>query len=302
MQYASFDFHLHTLWSYDATAPIEGYFELAKKRGVRYLAFTEHHTMDSFREIQTASRNFPEVAYVPGAELTVYSELGSIDIVCLGLPAEPSGGLAHVLDLYHKWQCAYGDAVCRLMTEAGHPYSREDRLMLLRRYRPERTIRFQGITHVQNGVQTDYLVKEKKYYDTTDAFYDVLWNASLPHYPSYDAVIPAVQKAGGLVFLAHPTAYIENADRKKLDALRELLNFDGIECSQTIVPPDQTPVYRAYCLEHKLLSTGGTDCHSVEGAAYRFAPKCDLGVHIGKDSWRDAILERVGFYRCGSKA
>jgi len=290
---ATFDFHLHTCWSYDAITPVEMYFQLARERGVKYIAITDHHLMDSFAEVQDAARKYPDISCIPGAELTVHSPLGTFDIVCLGLPTVPTPELQRVFDSYHQWQRDVGDAFSDRLTAAGYLYKREDRLALLQRYRPEKTIQVQGITHVQGQVQRDYLIKEKKYFPNIEAFSAVCSSFVLPNYPEYSAVLPVVKRAGGLVFIAHPTGYFERANVVRMDALRELLQFDGIECAHDMVPPELTIFYREYCIKHNLLSTAGTDCHSFEGAPYRFGAGHEFGRHIGADVWRDAILERV---------
>jgi predicted metal-dependent phosphoesterase TrpH len=290
---ATFDFHLHTYWSYDAIAPVEKYFQLARERGVKYIAITEHHQMDSISEVQEAARKYPDITCIPGAELTVHSPLGTFDMVCLGLPTVPTPELQRVFDAYHQWQRDYGDAFSDNLTAAGYPYTREDRLALLQRYRPEKTIQVQGITHVQNRVQRDYLLEEKKYFSDLEAFNAVCSSFVLPKYPEYSSVLPAVKQAGGLVFIAHPTGYFERNNVARMDALREMLQFDGIECAHDMVPPELTVFYREYCIKHNLLSTAGSDCHSFEGALYRFGADHELGRHIGADAWRDAILERV---------
>lgn len=290
---ATFDFHLHTCWSYDAITPVERYFQLARERAVKYIAITEHHQMDSFAEVQDAARKYPDISCIPGAELTVHSPLGTFDMVCLGLPTVPTPELQRVFDAYHQWQRDVGDGFSDSLTAAGYPYTREDRLALLRRYRPEKTIQVQGITHVQNQVQLDYLMKEKKYFPNMEAFNAVRSSFVLPHYPEYSTVLPAVKRAGGLVFIAHPTGYFEQSNVARMDALRELLQFDGIECAHDMVPPKLTIFYHEYCIKHHLLSTAGSDCHSFEGALYRFGAGHDFGRHIGADVWRDAILERV---------
>ncbi len=290
---ASFDFHLHTYWSYDAVAPVEMYFQLAQECGVKYIAITEHHQMDSFSEVREAAQKYPDVYYIPGAELTVHSPLGTFDMVCLGLPVLAGAELQAVFDEYHQWQRNYGDAFSDCLTNAGYPYSREDRLKLLQRYRPEKTIQVQGVTHVQNRVQADFLIEEKKYFPDREALSEVLRSGSLPPYPEYSRVLPAVKRAGGLVFIAHPTHYFEQNNIARMDALREMLQFDGIECAHDMVTPELTEFYREYCLKHKLLSTAGSDNHSFEGTPYRFGATHKFGRHIGQDEWRDAILERV---------
>ena len=296
MSYAKFDFHLHSCWSYDAVAEVRNYFELARERGVEMLALTEHHNIDSFAEVKETARDFPEIGYLCGAELTVYSEFGNTDMVCLNLPPKPTGDLLDVLTEYRQWQQNYGNAVSAALSEAGMAYSPEDRKALLLRYRPERTIAIQGITHVQNKVQVDYLVQERKYFASKEDFSAFLGNHELPHYPAASRVIPAVKQAGGLVFIAHPTRYFKSNDLNRMDALREVLNFDGIECAHDLVPPELTVFYREYCLKHKLLSTAGSDSHSVEGQQYRFGAQHDFARHIGEVRWRDEILERVTLY------
>ena len=67
-QLASFDFHLHTCWSYDATCPVETYFEMAEKLNVSHIAITEHHQMDSLPEVVAAAQKHPTVNYIPSAE------------------------------------------------------------------------------------------------------------------------------------------------------------------------------------------------------------------------------------------
>ena len=44
-----FDFHLHTQWSYDASAPVEFYFAEAARLGMTHIAITEHHQMAILR-------------------------------------------------------------------------------------------------------------------------------------------------------------------------------------------------------------------------------------------------------------
>ena len=114
--------------------------------------------MDAFPEVVEAAKKYPMVNYIPAAELTVHSPKGSFDMVCLGLPQVPTPELQQVFAAYHNWQRSYGDAYCALLCFEGYYYSRADRKMLLQRYRPQKTIEVQGITHVQNGVQNDFLI------------------------------------------------------------------------------------------------------------------------------------------------
>lgn len=296
-QHASFDFHLHSCWSYDATCSVETYFAKAAELGLSHIAITEHHQMDSLPEVVAAAEKYPMVSYIPAAELTVHSPLGTFDMVCLGLPKVPTPELQQVFTAYHNWQCNYGDALCALLSVEGYPYTRAEREMLLKRYRPQRTIDLQGITHVQNTIQNNYLISEKKFFANAEEKGNAIWNAKcgikLPNYPEYDFVLPAVKRAGGLVFIAHPHGYFNKNDLARMDALREMLDFDGIECAHTSIPHELTSFYRQYCLDHGLLSTAGSDTHSVPGDAFQFCKDCVFANHIGEKRYIEEILERI---------
>lgn len=159
-KYAAYDLHLHSLWSYDACTPPEYYFSRAKELNLRAFAVTDHHNFDAFEEILETAKQFPGVGFLAGAEMTVKSPVGCFDLVCLGLPRVPPPKLQKIFDAYHELQREWGDTLCRLLQERGHNYTRADREKLLRLYRPERTFAKQGVTHVRNEIQRDYLIAQ----------------------------------------------------------------------------------------------------------------------------------------------
>ena len=163
-KYAEFDFHLHTLWSYDAVTPVEEYFRLARERNIKTIAVTDHHIIDAWEDVKAAGEKYPDIMYIAGAELTVRTPFGSMDMVCLNMPEKPEGDLAKVLDMYHTWQREYGAAFSRHLTVGGYPFTDKDRYELLTRYREKRCMDLQGTTHVQGQLIVDYLVDEKKYF------------------------------------------------------------------------------------------------------------------------------------------
>ena len=290
---AVFDFHLHTHWSYDAFSAVEDYFRLAREKKVRAIAVTDHHLMDAYDEVLQCGEKYPDVGYVAGAELSVHCPLGSFDLVCLNLPLDPPAELKDVLQRYREWQVASGEATSRNFCERGFPFDTAERLRLLQSYRPEKTLMKQGVTHVRGGILQDYCIRQGFCRDA-EAFTALRQSfTGIPCYPEYDIVIPAVQKAGGIVILAHPFGYFRQADRKRMDELREMFRLDGIECAHPKVPPEYTEIYRQYCLEHGLLSSGGSDLHRPE--AEKFV------AHCAPDEWLDELLERVSLRHGGSR-
>lgn len=299
-KYAQYDLHLHSLWSYDACTPLEYYFSRAKELNLRAFAVTDHHNFDAFEDILETAKLFPGVGFIAGAEMTVKSPVGCFDLVCLGLPRTPPEKLRRIFDAYHALQREWGDSLCRLLQERGHSYTREDRQKLLRTYRPERTFAVQGVTHVRNEIQRDYLIAQHHIKDEKE-YGELSWRAMAGD-DSYGSIrllegsdiIDAVHDAGGIVLIAHPAGYFKGRNEARMDEIFEALKLDGIECAHPSVPEENTNFYRAYCRKHRLLSSGGTDCHEDPPHAYlKLSPGRDMAFHAGAPEWLDEILERV---------
>lgn len=288
--HAAYDLHLHTYWSYDATAQPESHFERAAKLGVGCIAITEHHVLDSQPEVVALSARYPDLTVIPAAELTVHTSIGAVDLLCYGFPADTSA-LAPVLAAYHAWQRETGAALCAGMQGLGYDYTDAHREALLRSYRPPQTLEVQGLTHVKNGIQRDYFV-ERGFIETPEAYGEISARArraaTAPKYPAVDFVVPAVKALGAVVAIAHPHGYFAQGDRARMDTLREECQLDGVECAHKSVPAEFTPVYRAYCVERGLFSTGGSDSHGEDDV------QAGLAGHGGPDEWLDELLERVG--------
>jgi predicted metal-dependent phosphoesterase TrpH len=285
--HASYDLHLHTYWSYDATTDPERYFSRASALEMRCIAITDHHVLDSLDEVLRIAARYPDVRAIPSAELTVTTSIGSVDLLCYGFPRRLTAELQRALELYHDWQRAAGEAWCAGMQALGFEYTNAQRIELLASYRRLEAIEVQGPTHVKNQVQRRYFVErgfidaEDEYATLVDRFRE---RVAFPPYPRVENVIPVVRRAGARVAIAHPYRYFGGYDLARMDALREECALDGIECAHPSVPPEYTQLYRAYCVRHGLFSVGGSDCHSdyeVQGL---------FGQHLGEDGWLDEFL------------
>lgn len=287
---ALYDLHLHTGWSYDATATVEPYFEAAQRLGVRCLAITDHHVIDGLNEAQEVARKYPDVRLIRAAELTVSCEFGSIDLLCYGLPETIPSALQKVLDEYHQWQQATGASISAKVQALGFSFTDQQRRELLATYRPAKALAVQGATHVRNALLRDHFVAQG-FIKTPEEFGEFMERARehaiSPKYPDVSRVIPAVKAAGGLIAIAHPFGYFRKHDLKHMDALRELFQLDGIECAHPKVPPEYGALYRAYCEQHGLFSTGGSDCHDESAIEPKFAR------HGGPAEWLDEFLTAI---------
>ena len=287
---ASYDLHLHTYWSYDASASPATYFKRAAVRQMRCIAITEHHVLDSQDEIDSVAQQYPAVRWLRAGEFTVNTSLGAVDLVCLGFPRHAPPALRRVLDMYHDWQRAAGQAITRGMTALGLGYTDDDRRALLRDYRPARTIRRQGYTHVRNGAQRAWFLR-RGLISTPGEYGGLLrrigQTSGLPPYPDVAHVVPVFKQLGVLVAIAHPHGPCRAAERKRMDTVREECQLDGMECAHTSMPPELSAAFRAYCVGHGMVSTAGSDCHLDHEIDTCFAR------HGGREEWLDELLERM---------
>lgn len=298
---STYDLHLHTCWSYDATAEAEIYFRRGRELGVSCLAITDHYSLDSWGNIQKLQSIYPEIKVIVAAELTVKTSIGSVDLLCYHLPPRPEGKLAAVMEEYRLWSQASGLAMSQGMQSLGFPYTDDERMALLRTYRPERVLQKQGMTRISRRLERAHFVS--KGYLACEADFAFLQErcekaVPTPPYPQVSHVVEAVKEADGFIVLAHPSHYFLGADRFRMDLLRAECFLDGIECAHPRVDAELTPQYRAYCVEHGLLSTAGSDCHTMEEVLTpptKGDPngKSCFASHLGAPEWLDEFLDRI---------
>jgi len=117
----------------------------------------------------------------------------------------------------------------------------------------------------------DYLVQKAIVAGRQEAFDRYLVKCDVPKYPlSLDEASRLVRRAGGRLVLAHPndphgtslvglTADLAGQARV---IEREMLGLiDGIECWHSRADAATTAHYTDFCRRHRLLMTGGSDCH-----------------------------------------
>ena len=287
---STYDLHLHSYWSHDASAEPESHLRRARRLGVRWIALTEHYHLDSLAELLAAAAGYPEVTPIPSAELTVHTSIGEIDLLCHGFPLSQPPEMREVLRRYREWRMQTGRAVVRGLRELGCDIDEDGFMDLAKSHRPADVVSRQGLTQVKGEVLRSYLLETGKIAGEAEvnafrARAKELGGA--PTYPPVAEVVPAVKRLGAVVSIAHPHGSFDQGNRTRMDALREEIGFDGIECAHPLVPREVTPFYRAYCVEHGLVSTGGSDSHTEADIEAGFAG------HGGADEWMEELVERL---------
>lgn len=287
---ATYDLHIHSHWSYDATLSVAEIFKEAATYNLKTIAITEHHQLDSLTEIRTISKQYPEINWIPSAEFTVTTSIGSVDLLCYGFPDKLDSDMKKVIAKYHRWQQETGAAASKGLQVLGYKFTDNDWHNLLKSYRPQKVFPVQGYTHVSNSVKRQYFI-ENDFIQTPEEYSGLCQKINEkvknPQYPSVEDVIPTIKKAGALVVIAHPFGYFNKNDLKRMDRLKAECGLDGIECAHPSIPEEFTAFYREYCKKNSLLSTAGTDCHTSEQLQLR------LGKHTGSEGWCRELLERL---------
>lgn len=294
---AAYDLHNHSCWSYDARNLPEFYFKKARELGMKAFAITDHHNFDVIPSMFELAKQYPGVPFFTGAEFSAATPFGDMDFVCLGLPKEPTPALKELSDELHVYCNDFGAALGKVCEKIGIPLTAADRRKIMQTYRPDHVLDFQGDSHVCTEVLADYMV-EHGVVSTPQEWCNLMWcepeyTCFYPKLPSADRVAKIVHEAGGIILIAHPFHYFKDKDLKRMDALCEFANLDGIECAHPSTPMENSFFYRDYCVRHKMVSSGGSDTHGVfENFKNNFA------AHMGPAYWLDELKERIHLWNC----
>lgn len=253
------DLHTHSTYSDGRLTPSE-LIERAVSRGLTVLALTDHDSTDGIAEAVEAAREYPQLLFIPGVEL-------STDV-----PQDE----VHVLGYFLDW----------------HNPSFQDRLDRLRRSRLERgqkmlvklkdmgiDISWQRVKEIagDGAVGRPHIalaMLEEGHISSLEEAFDRYLGRNGPAYVEREKITPAeavhlLTRASGLPVLAHPR------DLQNLKPLVIELKEAGLIGMEVYYQDyDQETIERllAIARQHDLLPLGGSDFHGIGGVHER-----DLG-------------------------
>lgn len=242
------DLHLHTLFS-DGTYTPEEVVAHGRRLGFAALALTDHDTVEGCARMAAACRA-AGIEFIAGAELT--AEQGGNELHLLGyfLDTENQALLAEIARFQTVRQNRIREMVARL-NQLHVPLSAEAVFALA-------NCRSPGRPHVARS-----LVKAGLCSSLDEAFERFLkknrpaWVPKLKM--SAPDAIALIHQAGGLAVLAHPG--LNRTDEVIPDLVAA--GLDGLECFHTKHSTATSEHYLEIADRHRLLVTGGSDCHGL---------------------------------------
>jgi predicted metal-dependent phosphoesterase TrpH len=240
------DLHLHTHFS-DGTFSPEELTGHAARLGFAALALTDHDSVEGCARMAAAC-GAAGIEFIPGAELT--AEYNDIEVHLLGyfLDTQNQALLAEIGKFQAVRQNRIREMVARL-NGLGVPLEVETVFALANCKSP-------GRPHVARALTKAGLVKN------LDEAFDRFLKKNRPAWVPKAKMsalegVELIQQAGGLAVMAHPGL---NRSDEIIPALVDA-GLDGIECFHTKHSTAMSERYLEIADRHRLLVTGGSDCH-----------------------------------------
>ena len=240
------DLHLHTFFS-DGTFTPEELVERAHKIGFSAIALTDHDTLEGCARAAAACAAV-RMEFISGTELTAEHHDTEVHILAYLVDTQNQVLLKRIAEFQTVRQSRIREMVAAL-NQQGIPLKAESVFALANCKSP-------GRPHVARA-----LVKEKLIGSLDEAFEKYLKKGRPAWVPktkmSALEAVELIHQAGGLAVMAHPGL---NRTDDIIPALVDA-GLDGIECFHTKHSTVMSERYLMIAEKHRLLVTGGSDCH-----------------------------------------
>jgi 3',5'-nucleoside bisphosphate phosphatase len=262
------DLHIHTATGSDGALPMEDVFREASKRHIDFISITDHDSIEHQGQAIALAASC-RMKYITGVELNVtfpYNNKSvSLDYLGYGYDYQnqPFNDKLKLISEHRQKRAR------RIIANLNAEFTRENRPL----FTDDDLVKMQesvdgvlGRPHI-----ADYLIKKKVVIDRQEAFDKYLVKCDVPKYPlSLEEASMLVRGAGGKIVLAHPndpngtslaSVTKDLSEQTGIVESHMLPYIDGIECWHSRRTAATTAHYVSFCKQHRLLMTGGSDCH-----------------------------------------
>lgn len=247
------DLHIHTTFSDGKDTP-EEIVEAAKAAGLRYIAITDHDTVEGVTALYESGHYASStLRIIPGVGFSAGDEQHEIHILGYNIDLYDAGLQEKLEEISEARWVRFTEIVERLR---GLGYEIGETEVLT----DERFCKAVGRSHVAR------VMVRKGYFDSTRACFDQLLKrgcpAYVPHFQlSSEELIQLIKGAGGIPVLANPKAL---GDEKRIARLIAQ-GIEGIEAFYPTYDRQDTQHYLDVAQKAGLLVSGGSDYRGFAG-------------------------------------
>jgi predicted metal-dependent phosphoesterase TrpH len=265
------DLHSHSQSS-DGDFTVEEIVREAKIRNIKLMSITDHDSIGC-QELAITLFRKAGIRYVAGVELNVtfshpkYNQGKPASLDFLGYQFDPRNkSLVTKLQQMAEYR---KERAAKILSNLNVEFKKEGIEKLTKRDFEEIQASVDGVLgrpHI-----ADYLVRKGIVGSRQEAFDKYLVRCNIPKFPLYlEEASRLVRNAGGKIVLAHPNdphgtslVTVTKSLSEQTEIIKEKMSryIDGVECWHSRNDVQTTRHYVKFAKEHRLLMTGGSDCH-----------------------------------------
>ena len=271
------DLHMHTTFSDGKLTP-EELVAQAKAAGLKYIAITDHDTVDGVSYLyENGMYPTKGIHVIPGIEFSAHHPVHEIHILGFNVDIYYPDLLDKLNDVTEARWTRFSDMVEKLRA-LGYPITEGEVLTLAG-----------GSKSISRSHIARILVKKGFFSSVREAFSAVLEKgkpAYVPHYHlEVEEIIALIKAAGGTPVLAHPKLVGDD------DLVRDICKrgIEGIEVFYPRHDAADTARYYMMAQEFNLLPAGGSDFHG-----YPTRQPSEIGIFTIEDKYAEAFYRPLG--------
>jgi len=265
------DLHLHSTASDGRLSPAELVIKAAAE-GLSVIALTDHDTVDGIATAMEAAREFPELRFIPGIEISTDVAEGEVHILGYFID-HTNHSLQAALEKMRNSRWERARKMVMKLNELGCPLEWER----VSEIAGEGTV---GRPHIAQALL------ERGHISSFREAFEKYINRDGPAYVERKKVTPSgavkmVIRAGGLPVLAHP---LTTPEPEEMTVSLKAAGLIGIEAYYASYATEDVERLVAIADRLDLIATGGTDFHGIDA---------DAEAHIGGMEIPEKSVERL---------